>query len=139
LWWYLPNRYHECVTGGTIFALICNEKPGGGPPLHIHGTEEEYFFVTEGEITFFIDGKITKAKAGETAFAPRGKGHCYKNCTNQVAQMLALFTPGTIEGYFDFGLPMEDGSIPSEACIIERINAIGPRFNVIQVKGPSPF
>ena len=71
----------------------------------MHGTEEEYFFVTEGEITFFIDGKITKGKAGETAFAPRGKVHCYKNCTNQVARMLALFTPGKIEGYFDFGLP----------------------------------
>ena len=61
--------------------------------------------MTEGEITFFIDGKITEAKAGETAFAPRGKVHFYKNCTNQVARMLALFTPSTIEGYFDFGLP----------------------------------
>jgi hypothetical protein len=83
---------------------------------------------------------VTKSRgAGETAFAPRGKVHCYKNCTNQVARMLALFTPGKIEGYFDFGLPLEDGSIPFEACIIERMNAIGPRFNVIQVKGPSPF
>ena len=53
--------------------------------------------------------------------------------------MLALFTPGTIEGYFDFGLPLEDGSIPSEACIIERMIAIGPRINVTQFKGPSPF
>ena len=97
----------------------------GGPPLHIHGTEEEYFFVTEGEMTFFIDGKITKVKAGESAFALRGKVHCYKNCTNQDARMLAIFTPGKIEGYFDFGLPMEDGSIPSEACIIERFNAMG--------------
>lgn len=126
-------------TGGTIFALECTEKPGGGPPLHIHGTEEEYFFVTEGEMTFFIDGKITKVKAGESAFALRGKVHCYKNCTNQDARMLAIFTPGKIEGYFDFGLPMEDGSIPSEACIIERFNAMGPKFNVIQVEGPSPF
>ena len=50
-------------TGGIHFALDCTEKPGGGPPLHIHETEEEYFFVTEGEFTFFIDGKITKAKA----------------------------------------------------------------------------
>ena len=111
----------------------------GGPPLHIHGTEEEYFFVTEGEITFFIDGKITKVKAGESAFALRGKVHCYKNCTDQDARMLAIFTPGKIEGYFDFGLSMEDGSIPSEACIIERFNAMGPKFNVIQVEGPSPF
>jgi hypothetical protein len=53
--------------------------------------------------------------------------------------MLALFAPGTIAGYFDFGLPLEDGSITSEACIIERMTAIGPRINVTQFKGPSPF
>ncbi len=126
-------------TGGIHFALDCTEKPGGGPPLHIHETEEEYFFVTEGEFTFSIDGKITKAKAGESAFVPRGMVHCFKNCTNQDARMLVLFTPGNIEGYFDFGLPLEDGSIPSEACLIERMNAIGPKFNVIQVEGPSPL
>ena len=126
-------------TGGIHFAFDCTEKPGGGPPLHVHETEEEYFFVTEGEFTFFIDGKITKAKAGESAFVPRGMVHCFKNCTNQDARMLVLFTPGNIEGYFDFGLPLEDGSIPSEACLIERINAIGPKFNVVQVEGPSPF
>ena len=80
-------------TGGIHFALDCTEKPGGGPPLHVHETEEEYFFVTEGEFTFSIDGKITKAKAGESAFVPRGKVHCFKNCTNQDARMLALFTP----------------------------------------------
>ena len=39
--------------------------------------------------------------------------------------------------YFDFGLPMEDGSIPS--CLIVRMNAIGPKFNVKQVDGPSPL
>ena len=126
-------------TGGIHFALDCTEKPGGGPPLHVHETEEEYFFVTEGEFTFSIDGKITKAKAGESVFVPRGKVHCFKNCTNQDARMLALFTPGNIEGYFDFGLPLEDGSIPSEACLIERINSIGPKFNVQQVEGPSPL
>jgi len=126
-------------TGGIHFALDCTGKPGGGPPLHVHETEEEYFFVTEGEFTFSIDGKITKAKAGESAFVPRGKVHCFKNCTNQDARMLALFTPGNIEGYFDFGLPLEDGSIPSEACLIERMNAIGPKFNVKQVDGPSPL
>ena len=126
-------------TGGIHFVLDCTEKPGGGPPLHIHETEEEYFFVTEGEFTFSIDGKITKAKAGESAFVPRGKVHCFKNCTNQDARMLALFTPGNIEGYFNFGLPLEDGSIPSEACLIERMNAIGQKFNVKQVEAPSPL
>jgi len=126
-------------TGGKHFALDCTEPPGGGPPPHIHGTEEEFFYVTEGELTFYVDGKITKVKAGESVFASRGTVHFYRNCTNEQARMLAIFTPGNIEGYFDFGLPLDDGSIPSEACLIERINALGPKFNVKLVEGISPL
>jgi len=108
-------------------------------PPHIHKTEEEYFYATQGEFTFYIDGKVTKAKTGEAAFVPRGTIHCFKNCTNEGARVLVFFTPGNIEGYFDFGLPLDDGSIPSDDRIIERINTIGPKFNVEQIEGLSPF
>ena len=43
------------------------------------------------------------------------------------------------EGWAGQGPVLEDGSIPSEACLIERMNAIGPKFNVKQVEGPSPL
>jgi len=74
-----------------------------------------------------------------TTCAQTGGKHFALDCTNEQARMLAIFTPGNIEGYFDFGLPLDDGSIPSEAYIIERINALGPKFNVKLVEGISPL
>jgi Cupin domain len=43
-------------TGSAHFAFIATEPPGGGPPLHTHATEDEFFLVLEGEISFWIDG-----------------------------------------------------------------------------------
>src|SRR5262245_35352163 len=57
---------------GRHFAFEATEPPGGGPPLHIHAAEDEYFLVLEGEITFYIGGRIITAKRGESAFVPRG-------------------------------------------------------------------
>jgi quercetin dioxygenase-like cupin family protein len=122
-------------TANRLFAFEAIEPPGGGPPLHIHATEDEYFLVLEGEITFFIDGQVVKASAGESAFVPRGVPHCFKNCSTQLARVFVLFTPGQIEGFFDYGLPVNDAR-PSDEYLIERIMALGPRFN-LEVLGPS--
>jgi hypothetical protein len=56
-------------TRNTHFALIATEPPGGGPPLHTHA-EDEFFFVLDGDISFWIDGRITVASAGETRCLP---------------------------------------------------------------------
>src|SRR5215203_4103273 len=98
---------------GRIFAFEATEPPGGGPPLHTHANEDEYFLVIDGEITFYIDGRVTVARAGESAFVPRGTAHCFKNRSSRVAREMVLFTPGNIEGFFDFGLPV-DGWVPTE-------------------------
>jgi mannose-6-phosphate isomerase-like protein (cupin superfamily) len=66
-------------TGNTHFAFEAIEPPGGGPPLHIHTREDEFFLVLEGEITFYIDGRVIRAGAGQSAFVPKGAAHCFKN------------------------------------------------------------
>ena len=122
---------------GRIFAFEATEPPGGGPPLHTHGAEDEYFLVLEGEITVYIDGRIVVARAGESAFVPRGAAHCFKNRTTREARVLVLFTPGQIEGFFDFGLPV-NGERPSEDVMLERLVEFGSRY-ALEVLGPSPL
>jgi quercetin dioxygenase-like cupin family protein len=124
-------------TGGRHFALEAIEPPGGGPPLHIHVTEDEYFVVLEGELTFYVGGAIVKASAGESAFVPRGVPHCFKNCSDRLARVMALFTPGDIEGFFDYGLPVH-GARPADTYLIQRIGELGPKFN-LELLGPSPL
>lgn len=124
-------------TNGQLFAFEAFEPPGGGPPLHIHRTEDEYFMVLEGEFTFYVDGTITVAKAGESAFVPRGAAHCFKNCSDRDGRVMVVFTPGAIEGFFEYGRPV-DGAVPSDDYLVGRILELGPQFN-LDVVGPSPL
>ena len=122
-------------TTGRHFAFEAVEPPGGGPPLHTHATEDEYFAVLDGEFMFYIDGCVTAVTAGGSAFVPRGVPHCFKNCSTRDARMLVLFTPGQVEGFFDYGLPV-NGQRPADDRLIERILELAPRFG-IEVLGPS--
>jgi len=64
------GEYHIVATAGETgnqhFAFEAVEPPGGGPPLHVHLAEDELFLVTEGEMSFYIDGEILTRKAGES-------------------------------------------------------------------------
>jgi quercetin dioxygenase-like cupin family protein len=124
-------------TGSAHFAFIATEPPGGGPPLHTHATEDEFFLVLEGEISFWIDGTITRVGAGGTAFVPRSVPHCFKNRSSSSARVLVLFTPGHIEGFFEYGKPI-DGRAPSDDVLIKRIGQLGPQFG-LTLLGPSPL
>jgi len=66
-------------TSGRHFGVEAIEPPGGGPPLHTHANEDEHFTVVEGEMTFYIDGRVETVAAGGSAFVPRGVPHCFKN------------------------------------------------------------
>ena len=124
-------------TGNTHFAFEATEPPGGGPPLHIHTREDEFFLVLEGEISFYIGGRILRVGAGGSAFVPRGTPHCFKNTSNRMARLLVLFTPGDIEGFFEFGAAV-NGVPPSDELILERMQLLAPAYG-LEVLGPSPL
>jgi quercetin dioxygenase-like cupin family protein len=124
-------------TGNTHFAFEATEPPGGGPPLHIHTREEEFFLVLEGEVTFYIDGQVLRRGPGGSAFVPRGTPHCFKNTSDRAARLLVLFTPGGIEGFFEYGAA-ENGHPPSEELMMDRLVALAPVFG-LKVLGPSPL
>jgi len=127
-------------TGGLLFVLEVNEPPGGGPPLHVHTEEDEYFAVLDGEATFYLGGQVRTVGTGGGAFAPRGVPHTFKNCSDRPVRMLMLATPGTIESFFDYGLPVgpEKNERPSDEHLIERIMELAPQHG-LQMLGPSPL
>lgn len=126
------------TSDGQHFSIEATEPPGGGPPLHVHRTEDEFFYVIEGEITFAVGGRVLKRRAGGSVFVPRGVPHCFKNTSDEQAKLLVLFTPGDIEGFFEYGAPLPDGSMPSEELMMQRLNELGPKYN-LEVVGPSPL
>jgi quercetin dioxygenase-like cupin family protein len=106
VWWpYQPQvaRYTTKVageqTGGRLFQLLCNDRRGGAPPFHTHRNEDETFFVTSGEISFFVGGERIDATAGDFVFAPRGVPHAFVIRSDR-AEYLTSFTPAGAERFF---------------------------------------
>ena len=87
-------------TGGAYTITEETWPPQVGPPPHIHHTQEETFYVLEGEMEFITDGVTTRAAAGSLVRIPRGVLRDYKNVGSEPARVLVLFAPGGFEGFF---------------------------------------
>jgi quercetin dioxygenase-like cupin family protein len=89
-------------TGGTLAVYEFVTPPTtAGPPLHLHRTWDEAFYVLEGEMTFLIDGRTRTAPAGSFVFVPHGILHTFWNESAAPARQLTVFTPAGIEEYFE--------------------------------------
>ena len=64
-------------TGGRFALMEFRSRPGNEPPPHIHEWEHEMYYVLEGTIEFYCDGKILNIGPGQVAFLPQGKAHAF--------------------------------------------------------------
>jgi quercetin dioxygenase-like cupin family protein len=72
--------------------------PGGMPPLHVHHTHDEGFYILEGTVTLFMPGREIALAPGDFAFAPRGIPHTYR-VGDQPARWLVTSTPAGFEQF----------------------------------------
>jgi len=99
-------------TGGEFSAWEAVQKPGSEPPLHVHYTSDETFFVLEGEMRFMVGDQILDASAGSAVFAPRGVPHTFKIKSRQ-ARAITLCTPAGFEEWFRaLGQPATSFDLP---------------------------
>ena len=55
------------------------EVPAGDmPPLHVHHSSDECFYVIEGEVTLYLPGAERTLGPGDFILAPRGVPHTYR-------------------------------------------------------------
>ncbi len=77
-------------------------EPGiPGPPLHIHSTTDEAFYVVEGTFGFRAGERTFEGGAGAFVFAPKGLEHTYWNEGKTPAKMLITISPPGFERYFE--------------------------------------
>jgi mannose-6-phosphate isomerase-like protein (cupin superfamily) len=67
-----------------------------GPGPHSHD-EDDVFYVLEGTMSFFVDGKWIDAPKGAFVLAPGGVTHDFENRGDVRAGMLNLSCPGNFE------------------------------------------
>lgn len=95
------------------FALV--EHPIGprhlAAPRHTHRNEDEYTYVTEGEVGVEVGGEALVVRAGELVLKPRGIPHAVWNASDAPARMLEIIAPAAFASYFTelAGLVPADG------------------------------
>jgi mannose-6-phosphate isomerase-like protein (cupin superfamily) len=88
-------------TGGNLFLIEHSNLLPGGPPLHLHLAQDEWFYVMAGEILFQVGEKRMQLKTGDSVLAPRQIPHTFTAVGTIPGKMLIAFTPaGKMEQFF---------------------------------------
>ena len=97
----LAFKVTSAQTGGRLFVCEHTHLLRGGPPLHVHHEQEEWFLVEDGEAVFQVGDKRMVLKAGDSLLGPRGVPHTFSATGETPAKLLIAFTPaGKMEDFF---------------------------------------
>ncbi len=108
------------ATGGN-YALVEATLVGDGPPPHIHKTEEEAFYIVDGELTVQVGEHTVHGTAGSFVLVPRGVVHTFKEAETPLAKVLVLNSPARFEQFF------EEIAGPPD---MEKIMAMAKKYNL---------
>jgi quercetin dioxygenase-like cupin family protein len=126
------------ATDGRVFVVEMLAPRGAGSPLHVHHREEEWFYVTEGELTFWVGGEVILAPAGSFVYGPRDIPHTF-DVTSDEARFLLVTEPGDFEGFMRAaGEPAASLTIPpppSEPPDLDALTALAAEYG-IEILGP---
>ncbi len=123
---YMGNLCTFLVRGSETdgrYALVKGSaKVGNEPPPHFHQWENETWYVLEGELEFFIEGKekSVMVRAGECVFLPRGVAHAvyYRSPTMQTLLIAQADSehPVGMDTYFEqMSEPAKSMELPKDA------------------------
>ena len=128
-------------TGGQFTMIEIRVLPGGGPPPHIHRREDETFYVIEGDLQLWVDGKTIDAPAGTCVFAPRGIPHRFTNASGKPTRFLVIASPSGFEDFLQsFATPiasMESTPPPVTPELIQTLLAVAPKYGIEILPPPS--
>jgi mannose-6-phosphate isomerase-like protein (cupin superfamily) len=88
-------------TAGALYATDVYLSPGFGAPPHHQPTEEELWYLLEGELDVRIGTRAATIRAGSFAFIPRDTTHTFKNNAGAPVRLLAWNAPAGHERAFE--------------------------------------
>ena len=88
-------------TDGDLYIFESTRDKEGGPPLHYHYSQDEWWYILSGEFLVKVGEETFHAKSGDCVFGPRGVPHTFAKVGEGQARLLMLFQPaGKMEDFF---------------------------------------
>lgn len=121
---------------GSIAVMEGTAEPGFGPPLHIHHSSEELFYVLQGQMDFQIGDRRVRATPGTLVMVPRGTVHAPRVVGHERARFLVMFAPAGPDGLFRemAVLAQENGGAVNDSD--PRVEALAARYDTEHVGPP---
>src|SRR3989442_14204578 len=96
--WFLggfaTSKASSETTDGRVAVIEHLAPQGAGSPLHVHHNEDEWFYVNEGELSFWVGGRLIDATQGSFDYGPRGIRHTFTVTSSQARFLLGTAPPG---------------------------------------------
>ncbi|MGB9145260.1 MAG: cupin domain-containing protein [Acidobacteriaceae bacterium] len=117
-------------TGGGLFVMEHTHLMPGGPPLHLHPSQDEWFYVMEGNVAFQLGDRQVTLGPGESVLGPRRVPHTFSSVSATPSRLLIAFSPaGKMEAYMRDSA--KAGPPADPAAWFRKYN--------MEYLGPSPF
>jgi mannose-6-phosphate isomerase-like protein (cupin superfamily) len=113
---------------------------GFATPYHTHEAYGEGFYVLEGEVTFFCNGKKTVLGEGGFIYLPGTQPHGFRVSGDGPATMIIVSPPKSTFGAFvrEMGEPATSHQLPAPSPIdVARLGAVSAKYGS-SILGPLP-
>jgi mannose-6-phosphate isomerase-like protein (cupin superfamily) len=111
-----------------------------GPPLHIHKTNSEQFYVLEGGLDIITETQRIKLEAGESLIVPQNTPHTFENVTDSDVRLISIYSPPGFEQYFsNMGIATDVPNAresSSDPKILQRIKTEASRYGMYFPSSP---
>ena len=104
-------------TGGAFDYFTVEVAPGGGPPLHVHRSQEEAIHVLTGRYKVQIGADIFRLEEGGFAYLPSGVPHTFRNMTEEPGEIVVVYTPGGGHRFYEELGPATRNGAPDRATV----------------------
>ena len=131
---FLNGRFDTKVspgdTHGALYVIDTIRSRRGGPPLHVHFEQDEWFMVQEGRFRFRIGDEYFDLGPGDSVFGPRRVPHQFANLTETGRLLIAFQPAGTMEQFFASGMmdPMSEAF--AELSLSHGMEVVGPPLSL---------
>ena len=126
------------TTGGAVAVIEHLGPRGTGSPLHVHHNEDEWFYVMQGELTFWVGGHVITARDGSFVYGPRDIPHTF-TVSSDTASFLLVTEPAGFESFMrTFSEPATELVIPppaTEPPDTEAMTRVAAEYG-IEILGP---
>jgi mannose-6-phosphate isomerase-like protein (cupin superfamily) len=126
-------------TAGHMAVIETLAPPGFGSPLHVHHGEDEWFYVIEGSLSVWVDGKSSELPAGSFAYGPRDLPHTFLVSSPAPARFLLGAEPSGFEDFVrELGEPATALTLAPASVELpspERMTAVAAKYGM-EILGP---